>query len=530
MSEPSNKKVSIYDTTLRDGTQGEGVSFSSLDKLRIAKKLDEFGVDYIEGGWPGSNPKDVEFFQQAKKYQWQNARIAAFGSTRRKNVAVEDDPQVALLIESEAPVVTYFGKSWKLHVTEILTTTVEENQAMIRDTAAYLKKHGREVIYDAEHFFDGYKDDPDHALDTLQAAKEGGADMVVLCDTNGGTMPHEVESITRAVAESLQMPVGIHPHDDCGVGVANALAGVEGGATQVQGTVNGFGERTGNCNLISTIPNLSLKLGVDVNADLSRLTEISRFVNDLANHPHYPRAPYVGETAFAHKGGMHVNAVQKIARSFEHIVPSTVGNRQRILVSELSGQSNVLMKAEELGLPLSKGSDEVKNILEQLKTLEKKGYEFEAAEASFELLIRKVLGDCDPYFNLREYHCSYRYHTADVGAYETCEATVKVRLGGERVYTVAEGDGPVNALDAALRKALSPAYPEIKELSLQDFKVRIVDSHMGTAAKTRVLVVSSDGKESWGTVGVSHNIIEASWKALVDSIEVFLMRRGVKPG
>jgi len=529
MSAPTPERVSIYDTTLRDGTQGEGVSFSSLDKLRIAKKLDEFGVDYIEGGWPGSNPKDVEFFQQAKEHAWQNARIAAFGSTRRKDVAVEDDPQVALLIDAETPVVTYVGKSWKLHVTEILGTTVEENQAMIRDTAAHLKKHGREVIYDAEHFFDGYKDDAEHAMATLQAAKEGGAEMVVLCDTNGGTMPSEVEDITRTVMGKLQMPVGIHPHDDCGVGVANALAGVVGGATQVQGTVNGFGERTGNCNLTSTIPNLNLKLGIDLKVDLSRLTEVSRFVNDLANHPHHPRAPYVGESAFAHKGGMHVNAVQKVARSFEHIEPKTVGNRQRILVSELSGQSNVLMKAEELGLPLEKGSAEVKSILEQLKTLEKEGYEFEAAEASFELLIRKLLGDCDPYFHLREYHCSYRRHADDVGDYETCEATVKIRMGGERIYTVAEGGGPVNALDAALRKALMPTYPEIKELSLLDYKVRIVDSHMGTAAKTRVLIVSSDGSESWGTVGVSSNIIEASWRALVDSIEVFLMRRGVKP-
>ena len=311
MSMPTPEKLSIYDTTLRDGTQGEGVSFSSLDKLRIAKKLDEFGVDYIEGGWPGSNPKDVEFFQQAKEVDWKNAKIAAFGSTRRKGVAVEDDPQVALLIESEAPVVTYFGKSWKLHVVEILGTTIEENQAMIRETAAHLKKHGREVIYDAEHFFDGYKDDAEHALATLQAAKDGGAEMVVLCDTNGGTMPAEIEEITRVVLEKLQMPVGIHPHDDCGVGVANALAGVAGGATQVQGTVNGFGERTGNCNLTSTIPNLNLKLGIDLGVDLLRLTEVSRFVNDLANHPHYPRAPYVGETAFAHKGGMHVNAVQR---------------------------------------------------------------------------------------------------------------------------------------------------------------------------------------------------------------------------
>lgn len=529
MSVPTARKVSIYDTTLRDGTQGEGVSFSSLDKLRIAKKLDEFGMDYIEGGWPGSNPKDVEFFQQAKGHDWKNAKIAAFGSTRRKGVAVEDDPQVALLIDAETPVVTFFGKSWKLHVTEILGTTVEENQAMIRDTAAYLKGKGREVIYDAEHFFDGYKDDAEHAMETLRAAKDGGADMVVLCDTNGGTMPAEVESITREVVEQLKMPVGIHSHDDCGVGVANALAGVAGGAVQVQGTVNGFGERTGNCNLTSAIPNLALKLGIELKANLAMLTEVSRFVNDLANHPHYPRAPYVGETAFAHKGGMHVNAVQKVARSFEHIKPKTVGNRQRILVSELSGQSNILMKAEELGLPLEKGSAEVKNILEQLKALEKEGYEFEAAEASFELLIRKLLGNCDPFFRLREYHCSYRRHTDDVGAYEICEATVKVRMGGERIYTVAEGHGPVNALDAALRKALKPAYPEIEELSLQDYKVRIVDSHMGTAAKTRVLVTSSDGNESWGTVGVSYNIIEASWKALVDSIEVFLMRRGVKP-
>lgn len=521
-----SKSVTIYDTTLRDGTQGEGVNFSSLDKIRIARRLDDFGVDYIEGGWPGSNPKDVAFFEEARKIEWKCAKIAAFGSTRRKDTAVEDDPQVATLLAAQTPVITFFGKTWKLHVLEVLSTTVEENQAMIRDTTAYLKAAGREVIYDAEHFFDGYKDDPEHALATLAAAKEGGADMVVLCDTNGGTMADEVAEMTRAVIEALSMPVGIHTHNDCGLGVANALAAIRAGAAQVQGTVNGYGERTGNCNLTSVIPNLQLKMGIAVVPAVSRLTGLAHFVDDLANCARDVRAPFVGATAFAHKGGMHVNAVQKNARSFEHIEPAVVGNRQRILVSELSGQSNVLMKAEELGLSLEKGSDEVMQVLTKVKEMEQEGYDFEAAEASFELLIRHTLKSSPPFFDLQEYHCSFRRD--GVRDYDICAATVKLRVGEEEHHEVAEGDGPVNALDGALRKGLRRAYPMIDEMALEDYKVRIIDSHMGTAAKTRVLIVSSDGSDHWSTVGVSYNIIQASWRALVDSLDFFLLKRCVK--
>lgn len=515
--------VKLYDTTLRDGTQGEGVSFSSLDKIRIAKELDAFGMHYIEGGWPGSNPKDVSFFECAADIDWQQARIAAFGSTRRKDLGVEDDPQVQTLLEARTPVVTFFGKSWLLHVTEILCTTEEENRAMIRDTARYLKEQGREVIYDAEHFFDGYKDSPEHALASVMAAKEGGADWVVLCDTNGGTMPHEVAEITEIVVKTLGIPVGIHTHDDTGLAVANALASIRAGATQVQGTMNGFGERVGNCNLTTVIPNLQLKLDRPVVADLSQLTRLSHFVDDLANNAHNIRAPYVGSTAFAHKGGMHVNAVQKVAHSFEHISPETVGNRQRILVSELSGQSNVLMKAEELGIEVEKGSPEALGILQRLKELEEQGYEFEAAEASFELLIRQQLKTYQPFFELKEYHCTFRRD--GVRDYQSCSATVKLVVDGKEEYCVAEGDGPVNALDAALRKALRPAYPHLDEMELEDYKVRIIDSHMGTAAKTRVLILSSANHDTWGTVGVSHNIITASWHALVDSVEYFLSKR-----
>lgn len=515
--------VKLYDTTLRDGTQGEGVNFSSLDKIRIARELDGFGMHYIEGGWPGSNPKDVSFFERAADLEWKSARIAAFGSTRRKDIAVEDDGQVRTLLAANTPVITFFGKSSRLHVTEILGTTEEENQAMIRDTVRYIKEHGREVIYDAEHFFDGYKDAPEHALATLAAATEGGADWLVLCDTNGGTMPHEVAAITAVVTKTLGIPVGIHTHDDTGVGVANALASILAGATQVQGTINGYGERVGNCNLTTVIPNLQLKMERPVVADISQLTHLAHFVDDLANCSHNIRAPYVGSTAFAHKGGMHVNAVQKLAHSFEHIAPETVGNRQRILVSELSGQSNVLMKAEELGLPVAKGSPEALTILQSLKELEEQGYEFEAAEASFELLIRKHLQTYTPLFELKEYHCTFRRDGER--DYQACSATVKVVVNGVEEYRVAEGDGPVNALDAALRKALRPAYPHIDDMELEDYKVRIVDSHMGTAAKTRVLILSSDQHANWGTVGVSTNIIQASWRALVDSVEYFLTKK-----
>jgi len=517
----SAKAVTLYDTTLRDGTQGEGISFSLLDKLRIAEKLAAFGMDYIEGGWPGSNPKDIAFFQEARARDWGRTKIAAFGSTRRANAAVETDPQILTLLEAATPAVTFFGKTWKLHVTEVLGTTPEENRLMISDTVGFFKRHGREVIYDAEHFFDGFKDDPEHALATLDAARD--ADLLVLCDTNGGTMPHEIGEITRRVDALFPGRVGIHTHNDCGLGVANALAAIRAGAVQVQGTVNGYGERTGNCNLTSVIPNLQLKMDLPVVPELPALRELSLFVDELANCPHDIRAPFVGVTAFAHKGGMHVNAVQKLARSYEHIRPELVGNQQNVLVSELSGQSNILLKAEAMGFALAKGSPEVAALLRKVKELESEGYEFEAADASFELLVRRSIGTHLPLFELKEYHCTFRH--SGTGACNTCEATVKVLVDGTPEYTVAEGDGPVNALDAALRKALKPFYAWIEDISLSDYKVRIVDGSKGTAARTRVLIVSTDGRTSWGTVGLSDNIIEASWHALVDSIEYYGAKR-----
>ncbi len=520
----STKPVFLYDTTLRDGTQGEGFQLSGLDKLRIAKRLDEFGIDYIEGGWPGSNPKDIEFFKEAKNLKLKHAKLAAFGSTRRADMAVEDDPQVRLLLEAETPVVTIFGKSWELQVTEVLRTTVEENRAMIRDTVAHLVKHGREVVYDAEHFFDGYKDSPEHALATLKAAADGGASCLVLCDTNGGTLPAEVTEISQAVRKHLpDTPVGIHTHNDCELAVANAVAAVEAGAIQIQGTINGYGERTGNCNLTSVIPILQLKMNLPVVPHLEQLRDLSYFVDDVSNNPHFARAAFVGRTAFAHKGGMHVNAVQKLARSYEHIVPTSVGNAQNILVSELSGQSNILIKAEELGIKLEKGSPQAAAVLKRVKELENEGYSYEAAGGSLELLIRRELGTYAKPFELNEYHTSFRQYRD--GHQPVCEATVKLSVEGTPELTVAEGHGVVNALDLALRKALLPFYPEIAGVSLADYKVRILDGHEATAAKTRVLIVSTDGESAWGTVGVSENIIEASWLALVDGIDLFLQRK-----
>lgn len=522
-----SKPVFLYDTTLRDGTQGEGFQLSGLDKLRIARRLDQFGIDYIEGGWPGSNPKDVEFFREARSLDLRHAKLAAFGSTRRAGVAVAEDAQVRLLLDAETPVVTIFGKSWELQVTEVLRTTVEENRAMIRDTVAHLVAQGREVVYDAEHFFDGYKDGPEHALATLRAAAEGGASSLVLCDTNGGTLPSEVEEICRTVARAIPgVAIGIHTHNDCELGVANAVAAVRAGASQVQGTINGYGERTGNCNLTSVIPILQLKMGLSVVPRLEDLRELSYFVDDVSNNPHFARAAFVGRTAFAHKGGMHVNAVQKIARSYEHIPPESVGNEQTILVSELSGQSNILIKAAELGLPLEKGSPAANAILVRVKQLENEGNSFEAAAGSLELLIRRELGAYQRPFEVNEYHASFRQYRD--GHPPVCEATVRITADGVEQHTVAEGHGVVNALDLALRKALLPLYPELDELALVDYKVRILDGHVATAAKTRVLIVSSHGSQSWGTVGVSENIIEASWLALVDGIDLFLQRRAAQ--
>lgn len=518
-----SKAVTIYDTTLRDGTQGTGISFSVLDKIRVAERLDAFGVDYIEGGWPGSNPKDAAFFEEAARREWKHAKIAAFGMTRRGRVKVEEDAQVQMLLDAKTPVVTIVGKTWPLHVTEVFNVTLEENLAMIADTVSYLKSHGREVIYDAEHFFDSFREDPGYSLATIKAANDAGADLVVLCDTNGGSLPDFVSEVTEAAVKHLGKSVGIHTHNDSGVGVANALAAVKAGASQIQGTMNGYGERVGNCNLTTVIPTLQLKLGFDVVPDLTQLHDVSSFVDELANVPHDIRAPYVGSAAFTHKGGLHVHAVQKLARTYEHVSPATVGNRQTIVVSDLSGQTNVLMKAAELGFELEKSSPQVSAILRQIKDAEAEGYEYEAAEGSFELLVRKALGQHKPLFDLKEYHCHYRF-TGRTGS-DPCEATVKLLVNGVAEYTVAEGDGPVDALDAALRKALQPFYKWIDEVRLADYKVRIVDGARGTAARTRVLIVSTNGSDTWGTVGVSDNIIDASWRALVDSFEYFGTRR-----
>jgi 2-isopropylmalate synthase len=514
--------IEIYDTTLRDGTQGHGITFSVADKLRIAERLDAFGVAYVEGGWPGSNPRDVEFFEEAKRRTFHHARLAAFGSTRRKATRAEDDEQVRLLVDAATPVVTIFGKTSLLHVREVLQTTPGENLAMIDDTVRLLKSKGRFVVYDAEHCFDGFKEDHEHALSTLRAAEAAGADVVTLCDTNGGSLPEEIAAITRAACGALRVRIGIHTHDDIGLGVANALAAIGAGATHVQGTINGYGERTGNCNLTAVIPNVHFKLKTSCvpAASLPALTELSQFVDETANLRPNPRLPWVGAAAFSHKGGTHVNAVQKVLRSYEHIDPASVGNTRHVLVSDLAGRSNIVMKARELGFDLSSETAPLRTMLEQIKDLEHRGYEFEAADGSLTLLIRRALRNEPRPFTVDAYHVSMRSD----GRASVCEATVKVSVGGGTAHTVADGDGPVNALDAALRAALTKLYPQLKDVRLTDYKVRIIDSRSGTAATTRVLIESSDGASEWGTIGVHENIVEASLAALVDSLEYALVR------
>lgn len=528
-----SNRVAIYDTTLRDGAQGEGIAFSGQGKLRVARCLDGLGVDYIEGGFAASNPKDMEFFHAVRKEPLHHARIAAFGSTRRAQTPVGEDAGVQALLAAETPVVTFFGKSWRLHVDEVLHTTPEENCRMIADTVRYFKERGKEVIYDAEHFFDGYKDDAAYALATVRAAREAGADMIVPCDTNGGTLPAEIAGILPAVIAAVGPAVGIHTHNDSETAVAGALEAVRAGAVHVQGTINGYGERCGNANLCSIIPNLVLKMGrACLKPDsLRQLREVALLVDTMANVRPNHRLPFVGESAFAHKAGMHVDAVRKVARSFEHIPPEAVGNRRRVLVSELSGASNVLLKAVEMGLTMDKSSPEVREILRELERLEKEGYEFEAAEGSFKLLVQKVLKAHRPFFELEGFRVIVEKRSRN----EAClsEATIKLKVGGEREHMVAEGDGPVNALDNALRRALTRFYPEIAKVTLTDFHVRILDPETATAAKTQVLIESTDGRESWGTVGVSGNLIEASWEALVDSVEYKLFldeQRGKRRG
>jgi 2-isopropylmalate synthase len=517
-----SSEVEIYDTTLRDGTQGEGVAFSVADKLRIAERLDAFGVHYIEGGWPGSNPKDVEFFEQAKHRVFRRARLAAFGSTRRKDIRVEDDDQVRMLLDARTPVVTIFGKTWLLHVLEVLQTTPDENLRMIEDTVRFLKQHGRFVVYDAEHAFDGCKDDREYAFATWDAAERGGADVIALCDTNGGSLPQEIAEITRFARGGIGARLGIHTHDDIGLGVANALAAVDAGASHVQGTINGYGERTGNCNLTSVMPILQFKIKrASVPAEsFPQLRELSQFLDETANLRPNSRLPWVGAAAFSHKGGTHVNAVQKVIRSYEHIDPTLVGNSRHVLISDLAGRSNLVMKARELGFDVNNTTPQLRAMLARIKDLEHEGFEFEAADGSLALLMRRALADAPSPFVVEAYHVSMRHD----GRTSVCEATVKVRVGAELAHTVADGDGPVNALDAALRGALVRFYRELERVRLTDYKVRIIDSQSGTAAKTRVLIESSDGSVEWGTVGVSDNIIEASLQALVDSLEYALLK------
>ncbi len=523
------KKIEIYDTTLRDGMQREGISISVDEKVQVALKLDRLGVHYIEGGFPGSNPKDAEFYRLMAGRKLRTARLAAFGMTHKRGVRPHRDKLLKGLLAVDAPVLTIVGKGWKLHVRKVLRAGLEENLAMIADTVRYLVRKGRQVFYDAEHFFDGFKDDPEYSLATLRAAAEAGAGRLVLCDTNGATLPQEAAEIIREVAAAVETPLGIHAHNDADCAVAVSLMAVEAGAVQVQGTVNGYGERCGNANLMSVIPALKLKMGRTVISDrrLEQLTEVSHFVAEMANLSPEPHQPYVGENAFAHKGGMHVSAALKDARTFEHIDPALVGNKQRILVSELAGRATVLKKAAEMGLDLGDDKKTVDRLLKALKQKEHEGYHYEAADASLELLLRREMGLFEPVIRLDNFRVIVQKRKSAV----ISEAKIVLRQNGEGELPIAfaEGNGPVNALDIALRKLLLKSFPKLaqrlSEIHLVNYKVRILDEHKGTGAVTRVLLDSSDGHDSWGTVGVSENIIEASWEALVDSIEYGLSRR-----
>jgi 2-isopropylmalate synthase len=519
--------IQLYDTTLRDGTQREGISLSVEDKLRIARRLDELGMAFIEGGWPGSNPKDAEFFEHARDLPWKHAKVAAFGSTCRAGGAPEDDGNIQALLAAGTPVCTVVGKTWTLHVTEVLRTSLDENLRIIEKSLAHLRAQGRRVIYDAEHFFDGYRSDPAYALETLRAAVRGGAETLVLCDTNGGSLPWQVGEIVALVRETLAHPLGIHAHDDAGCAAANSLAAVREGATQVQGTVNGYGERCGNANLCTIAAGLELKLGKPClpEGKLRTLTDLSHFVAEVANLAPDEHLPYVGKSAFAHKGGIHVAAMRRNQTSYQHVDPALVGNAMRVVVSELSGRGNLLSKAEEFGLDPT--SADAVQVLEEIKELEAKGFSFEAADASVAMLMKRREPGHAPPFELIDFLVNVEHRT---GRGIFAEAMVKVRVNGDVLHTAAEGDGPVNALDAALRKALLPRYPEIAALQLVDYKVRILDGPEGTAAVTRVLVDTQRGSERWSTVGASTNIIEASWRALVDSIEYGLMVKAAKSG
>ncbi len=517
-------RISIYDSTLRDGAQAQGISYSVDDKLKIVERLDALGVAYIEAGNPGSNPKDMAFFARAGALKLEHARLIAFGATRKVGVRVADDANVQSLLKAGTKAVAIFGKSWDYQVLEILRTTLDENLAMIADTVRYLKRHGKEVVYDAEHFFDGWKDNADYALKTLAAAFDAGADSLVLCDTNGGSFPDEIFGITRTVCERFPgATIGIHCHNDSEMAVANSIRAVQAGATQVQGTINGLGERCGNANLCSIIPNLQLKLGHECvpAGSLRHLTSVARSVAEIANMPLSDKAPYVGSHAFAHKGGMHIDAVVKNPVSYEHVDPESVGNSRRVLMSEVAGRSTILARINAIDPTLSKDSPETRRIVDRLKELEHEGYQFEAAESSFELVVRKMLGRYTPFFELVEFKVIVNEPCVnDVNS----SCIIKVRVGEQEVLTVAEGDGPVNALDRAARKALERLYPAIGEIRLTDYKVRVLDSDKASAARVRVLVESTDGRDSWTTIGVSTDIINASWQALVDAMEYKLLR------
>ncbi len=513
-------KIQIYDTTLRDGTQSEGFNLSANDKVRVAQKLDEFGVAFIEGGWPGSNPKDVEFFERARDMQWKNALITAFGSTCRVKGGPEDDANIKALLDSRTPVCTIFGKTWTLHVKEVLQTTNEDNLRIIEQSVAHLKSNGKRVIYDAEHFFDGYKADPSYALETLQAAIRGGAEMVVLCDTNGGTMPWDLQHIISEMKSSITHPFGIHPHNDSEAALVNALTAVREGAIQVQGTINGVGERCGNVNLCSVMANLELKMGYEClpKGNIQHLYDLSHFVAEVANLTPDEHLPFVGKSAFAHKGGVHVAAMRRSATSYQHIEPEKIGNKMRVVVSDLSGRGNLLSKAEEHGVEVE--GDEVVGVLNDIKDLESRGFSFEAAEASVAIMLKRQEYGYKPPFELIDFFVNVE-HRDKRGIF--AEAMVKVRVQGEVLHTAAEGNGPVNAMDNALRKALKGYYPQIEKFHLSDYKVRILDSDHGTEAITRVLIDTRNSNSRWSTVGASANIIEASWRALADSMEYGLM-------
>ena len=517
------QKIELFDTTLRDGTQGEGVNLSIHDKLLIAEKLDDFGVDIIEGGWPGSNPKDEEFFEKAQALSLSHARICAFGSTARFPDKIQEDNNLNKLLTAETPVVSIFGKTWRFHSEKTLGLSDDENEKLIRGSVAFLKEHGRHVVFDAEHFFDGYKDDPVFALRMIKAAQDGGADIIVLCDTNGGSLTNEVEKITSTVKGKIVLPLGIHAHNDGELGTANSLAAVSAGAVHVQGTINGFGERCGNANLCSVIPNLVLKMGYEMQGpvNLDHITPLSHFVYEIANLVPNIRSAFVGKSAFAHKGGIHVSSVLKDARMYEHIEPETVGNKRNVLVSDLSGQSNIRYKAKELGVEIPGDREFSKKFVQHIKSLEYEGFQFDGAEASFELLLHAELDAYRPFFSITYGKINVML---DENGKDYAEAVLKVKVGDEIEHTACDGDGPVNALDNALRKALTRFYPEIASVHLIDYKVRVLGAQNGTSAKVRVLVESSDRKKSWSTVGVSTNIIDASLQALGDSINYKIYR------